>query len=108
MLIEGSGHVVLADFGVTAVMEQAESTARATRRGRDVVVRDSASSHEVSLLRVVLLSPSHGGAVICRDLALSHEVSPPVCAAWQCHHAAKTCCAKIWPGLMLQTLVSLA
>ena len=66
VLIEGSGHVVLADFGVTAVMEQAESTAKANRRSRDVVVRDSASSHEVSPLRGVLLSPSYSKAAICK------------------------------------------
>ena len=75
VLIEGSGHVVLADFGVTAVMEQAESNPKATRRGRDVVCRDSASSHEVSLFCVVLLSPSHSSAVVCRDLAPSHRVN---------------------------------
>lgn len=64
VLIEGSGHVVLADFGVTAVMEQAESNPKANRRSREVVCRDSASSHEVSRLRVVLRSPSLSGA--CR------------------------------------------
>ncbi len=81
VLIEGSGHVVLADFGVTAVMEQAESNPKANRRSREVVCRDSASSHEVSRLRVVLRSPSLSGAVVCTDPSITCKASPSGFAA---------------------------